>query len=139
MPEDRAQPDGRKISLRIAVVPSIKRQSEPDPLFLLVGGPGQAATEAGASIAALLSDVRSRRDIVLVDQRGTGGSNPLECSDKDEASDELRMPSLLPTGEFESCVEELEADPRHYTTPEATKDLDQVRQALGYEQINIWG
>src|SRR5690606_18211291 len=70
--EDREAQSGRLISLRVAVVPALAAAPRPDPLVILVGGPGQAATEAGAKLAQLLWAVRARRDIVLVDQRGTG-------------------------------------------------------------------
>src|SRR5687768_13992161 len=75
--ENRQTRQGRQLGLRIAVVPALAKSPRPDPLFILVGGPGQAATKDGAQVAAALGDVRRTRDIVLVDQRGTGGSNAL--------------------------------------------------------------
>lgn len=78
--EDRASASGRRIQLKVAVVPTISRDPAPDPLFLLAGGPGQAATESYPQLASAFDKIHDRRDIVLVDQRGTGGSNPLDCS-----------------------------------------------------------
>src|SRR5690606_576448 len=84
VPEDRANPTGRQIELHVAVIPAIKRNPQPDPLFLLAGGPGQSAIEAFPAMIRLLSQIHEDRDIVLVDQRGTGKSNPLRCLDEED-------------------------------------------------------
>jgi pimeloyl-ACP methyl ester carboxylesterase len=137
--EDRAGARGRSIDLRVAVVPALASNPRPDPLFLLVGGPGQAATEAGARVAEGLRDVLSHRDIVLVDQRGTGSSNPLRCeSDEQQPLSELFAPRPS-ADETRACHATLQADTRMYATPSAMDDLDDVRAALGYERINLWG
>ena len=81
VPEDRANPDGRQIDLNIAVIPAIKRSSQPDPLFMLAGGPGQSAVEAFPVMIRLINQIHEDRDIVLVDQRGTGESKPLRLLD----------------------------------------------------------
>jgi pimeloyl-ACP methyl ester carboxylesterase len=135
VPEDRANPSGRHIDLNIAVFPAIKREPETDPLFLLAGGPGQSAIEAFPAMLGLLFNIHQDRDIVLVDQRGTGKSNPLRClGPEDEALDDEQAIAKL-----KSCPESLEADPRFYTTEIAMTDMDEVRAALGYETINIYG
>jgi len=84
--EDRAAGSGRRIALNIVVVPARATRPEPDPVFILAGGPGQAAVAVGPMVISALSDVRTKRDFVLVDQRGTGESNPLECDDEEEKS-----------------------------------------------------
>ncbi len=71
--EDRAAGAGRTIGLEIVVVPAVSDSPDPDPLFFLAGGPGQAATELAGPMARLLARVRRTRDLVFVDQRGTGG------------------------------------------------------------------
>jgi pimeloyl-ACP methyl ester carboxylesterase len=135
VPEDRSNPSGRQIELRIAVVPAVQRTSEPDPLFLLAGGPGQSAIETFPSLINILFPIHEERDIVLVDQRGTGMSNPLRCLDpEDETLSEEEVLDLL-----KACPPTLEADLRLYTTEIAMTDLDAVREALGYEQINLYG
>ena len=135
VPEDRANPPGRQIELHVAVIPAIKRNPEPDPLFLLAGGPGQSAIEAFPTMIGLLFNIHEDRDIVLVDQRGTGESNPLRClGPEDEALDEEELLEKL-----KSCPESLDADPRFYNTEIAMTDLDEVRSALGYDKINIYG
>jgi pimeloyl-ACP methyl ester carboxylesterase len=138
--EDRALHAGRRIELRYAVVPALAASPKPDPLFVLVGGPGQAATKSGVQIAEALRDVQRTRDIVLVDQRGTGGSHPLSCKEETEdGSLAKRFAPRLDIGETRACREALDAVSSHYTTDIAMDDLDDVRQALGYERINLWG
>ncbi|MEY2932842.1 MAG: hypothetical protein RL033_3591 [Pseudomonadota bacterium] len=136
--EDRTSGQGRRLELKLAVVPALATRPEPDPLFVLVGGPGQAATEGGAQIAEALRDVQRRRDIVLVDQRGTGGSHPLDC-EQDEEGIEQRFAPRLDLAKTRDCRAALDADPAQYTTHIAMADLDDVRGALGYERINLWG
>ena len=139
VPEDRSNPDGRKIDLYIAVLPAVSRSPQPDPLFLLAGGPGQAATEAYLGLLPLLEDVNKNRDLVLVDQRGTGHSHNLDCFQ------DRKLDDLLEAGEegilelVKECRDHLDADLRFYTTPVAMQDLDDVREALGYQKINIYG
>ena len=135
VPEDRANPGGRQIELHIAVIPAIKRNPEPDPLFLLAGGPGQSAIEAFPAMIPLMFQIHEGRDIVLVDQRGTGKSNPLRCLTPEDES--LTEEQLL--AKLKACPETLEADLGFYTTEIAMTDLDAVRSALRYESINIYG
>jgi pimeloyl-ACP methyl ester carboxylesterase len=137
--EDRERQAGRQIDLRVALVPALAARPRPDPLFILVGGPGQAATQAGAQLAETLSAVRQQRDIVLVDQRGTGGSNPLACeSDRLQPLAEAFAPRSE-LAEMRACHASLDADTTLYATPVAMADLDEVRARLGYATINLWG
>src|SRR5688572_12622233 len=82
--EEPSNPQSRQLKLNIAVVPAIKRNPEPGPLFVLVGGPGQSATETFPALYSTLFRIHEKRDIVLVDQRGTGKSNPLRCLDPED-------------------------------------------------------
>jgi pimeloyl-ACP methyl ester carboxylesterase len=138
VPEDPAHPGGGAIDLRVAVVPALNRRAAAAPLFLLAGGPGQAATDLYASFAAAFARVNRNHDIVLVDQRGTGRSAPLTCAYPDDwqsAPDEmlrLRQATLTCLGKFGPRV-------RFYTTSIAVADLDRVRAALGYERIDLYG
>lgn len=127
---------GRQIGLHLAVIPAVSRDPAPDPLFFLAGGPGQAATESYLSVQAAFRDINRNRDIVLVDQRGTGQSHPLRCEFPEEANLDENT-ELAPF--LQTCLTELDADPTLYTTAIAMQDLDQVRAALGYEQINLYG
>ena len=139
VPENPAAPQGRTISLFIARAPAINRRKAPDPLFLLAGGPGMGATTMYAGVAPAFARVRRNRDIVLVDQRGTGKSNVLNCPFDDEAL--LRSSPAEVQAETRRCLEKLRqhADVAFYTTSIAVRDLDRVREALGYDQINLYG
>ena len=145
--EDRDSQQGRRIDLRVVVLPALAGTPEPDPVFILAGGPGQAATEIIGSVLGGLRDVHTNRDLVFVDQRGTGKSNPLGCDlSDDEDPQEILVDPLVDAAAMErtldrlrTCVDSLNADTRLYTTPVAMDDLEEVREALGYDQINLWG
>jgi pimeloyl-ACP methyl ester carboxylesterase len=139
VPEDRATGRGRRIDLAIAVVPATGRSSAPDALFFLAGGPGQSAQDVYPSVADAFTRVNLKRDIVLVDQRGTGKSAPLACP-----GTELEGTSASPeegAALAAKCEASLatHADLRQYTTPIAMDDLDDVRKALGYETVDLYG
>ena len=137
--ENPAKPEGRSIGLYVARVPAINREKRRDPLFVLAGGPGMAATTFYTTVAPVFERVRRDRDIVLVDQRGTGRSNPLNC----ELSDDLvaQQTDAEIVAETERCLKEASAhaDVAYYTTSIAVRDLDAVRAALGYKTINLYG
>jgi pimeloyl-ACP methyl ester carboxylesterase len=140
--EDREARSGRRIDLRVVVLPAAGSDAASDPVFFLSGGPGQGSASLAGYFAATYRGLRTRRDLVLVDQRGTGGSNRLDCVYYD-GRDELRrlLGEPFPIEEVRRCRERLErvADLRMYTTPIAADDLDEVRAALGYERINLHG
>jgi pimeloyl-ACP methyl ester carboxylesterase len=141
VPENRAIPDGRRIGIAVAMLPANTLNPRPDPLFILAGGPGQAASQLGV-FAAQLAGVRKDRDIVLVDPRGTGRSAPLECAAlKPQDSLALAL-DIDPEESAAACARELAAhgvDARQYTTEAWVADLDAVRAAMGYRQVNLWG
>ncbi len=137
--EDRAAGKGRRIAIKVAVIPARRRGAEPDPIVILAGGPGQGAIALASQVAPLFSRLNDSRDIVLVDQRGTGGSNPLECEPDDGAGLQSVFEDALPEKVVSQCLEEIEADPRQYATPTAVADLEQVLGALGYARVNLWG
>lgn len=143
VPENRAEPGGRKIDLAIAWVPT-DGEAEPDPVFMLAGGPGQGARDSFPSVATGFRDVMRTRHVILVDQRGTGASNPLACRDAEgnNAFGDRTDDSAEGAARFaEACFATLSktADVRHYTTTDAVADLDAVRQAIGAERINLYG
>jgi pimeloyl-ACP methyl ester carboxylesterase len=139
VPENRAHPGSRRLSIFVAVLPANTLSPKPDPLVLIAGGPGQAASSLGA-FARQLNDVRRTRDIVLVDQRGTGRSSPLDCPafapDEHAEFDTDAVPKAT------ACASQLAAkgvDAAQYTTSAFVADLDDVRKALDYERMNLWG
>ena len=138
VPENREQPDGKQIRLHVAVIPALRLEPAGDPLFVLSGGPGQAASDFYISIAPALSRIRRDRDIVVVDQRGTGRSNRLDCSFPDESDITFTDPQQL-RDLTKSCLAKLPGDPRYYTTSVAVRDLDDVRAALRYPKLDLYG
>jgi pimeloyl-ACP methyl ester carboxylesterase len=140
VPEDRSISGGRTVSLRIVVLPALL--SSRPPLFILQGGPGQAATDLSSFYAETFAEARRSRDIVLVDQRGTGGSNPLACRGEGTAENpQGYLMGLFPLETIRRCRTALEgrADLRRYGTADAMADLDTVRAALGHERISLYG
>jgi pimeloyl-ACP methyl ester carboxylesterase len=142
-PLNPAEPQGRKVDIHYVVVPAMARRKLPDPVFLLAGGPGQSAIGASAQVMPLFTRLNNRRDIVFVDQRGTGDSAPLECVDvrhrplADQSDPERQLAELL------QCRDKLRklpyGDMRFFTTTIAMQDLDAVRQQLGVAQVNLVG
>jgi pimeloyl-ACP methyl ester carboxylesterase len=136
--ENPAEPAGAFIALSVAVIPALNRRATAAPLFLLAGGPGQAASDLYVSYAGAFARINRNHDIVLVDQRGTGRSAPLSCTYPDEwhgtADDmpQLRRATL-------TCLAKLGDRVRYYTTSVAVTDLDRVRLALGYGAIDLYG
>lgn len=134
VPEDRAKPNGRSIELKVIVVPASGPKTQP-PLYDLAGGPGLAATD-GVDFWAMHPQ-RASRDIVLVDQRGTGGSAPLPCAL--EFSNPFAP--LLDPKAVAACRDLLakDHDLAQYSTAAAAADLDAVRAALSQERIDLIG
>ena len=130
--------EGRKIALKVARIPTASREAAQDPIIFFAGGPGQAALEAYPMIAPALRDASARRDIVLMDQRGTGQSNPMDCPMDDSRF--LGAVEDIDWREYvESCRERLDADTRYYATRHAVEDVEALRAALGVEQLNLVG
>lgn len=143
-PLDPAKPDGTRFDLHVAVLPALARNRKPDPVFFFAGGPGQSAIELAGTISRLMGRVSYRRDIVLIDQRGTGRSAPLYCTELPanaplaDMADPARWRTRL-----EQCAAQLKALPhgdlRHYTSTLAMRDAEAVRQWLGAEKVNVVG
>lgn len=137
-PENPADPDSPMLQLSVAVVPALNLEPELDPLVPIAGGPGQSTIEFYAATATAFEAVRRNRDIVLLDQRGTGGSAPMRC-DADEDIIEGRFSREQTISETRACLDALPHDPRFFTTSVAVEDLEALRVALGYTQFNLYG
>jgi pimeloyl-ACP methyl ester carboxylesterase len=143
-PLDPARPGGPQIDLQVAVLPAVARQKRADPVFFFAGGPGQSAIALAGTVDRLLSRIGDRRDIVLIDQRGTGHSAPLQCDSPsaDEglarALDRARLAAAM-----QACRAELQklpwGDLRFFSTTIAMMDADAVRAALGVERVDLIG
>ena len=131
-------PDAGFIELHVAVVPALDLAPAPDPVVPLAGGPGQGAVQFYSAYAGAFEPLRRQRDILLVDQRGTGASARMDCPiDDDIVEGEY---SIELTIEYtKGCLESLPHDPRWFTTSVAVRDLEAVREALGYASLNLYG
>lgn len=140
--ENRTAKAGRKIDLAMVVLPAKSPNPAPDPVFYINGGPGYSSTAAAPGFAQFLGEIREQRDLVFVDQRGSGQSHPLKCP-LPGGEDNLQglLGDLFQIDILRSCLPELQAkaDLTQYTTAIAMDDLDEVREWLGYERINVFG
>jgi pimeloyl-ACP methyl ester carboxylesterase len=139
VPEDPAAPDGATVELFVARVAALTSNPKPDPLLLIAGGPGQSTVDFYLQLRGAFEPVRRERDLILVDQRGTGRSSAgFSCSVPTDLSLDTASPEQLQSF-IERCVAELEHDPKLYTTTVAVADLERVRVALDIEQWNVYG
>ncbi len=142
VPENRADPHSRNLHLKLAVLRSGAQVAAKGMLAFLAGGPGQAATDSADTIAAVLQPLLAHRHVLLLDQRGTGGSNALACKEPEETTGggDTFDPDKLRAAAAE-CLRQLSgrADPRYYTTTIAAQDLEDVRQALGAPPLDLIG
>lgn len=139
VPENPAEPGGRQLRLKVVVLPATGTRVSTDAVFYLEGGPGGAATDSVATVAATLGPIREHRDLVFVDQRGTGGSHPISCPstppDRPAGWSDARYLAEV----ARRCLATVDGDARYYTTPYAVDDLDAVRAALGYARVDLYG
>ncbi len=141
VPENRTSRTGRTIALNIVILPAEKQPPAADPIFYLAGGPGQGATTLAPTGIVDLA-LRDQHDLVFVDQRGTGQSNPLDCElPGSPANPQGYLDEVFQTTVFERCRDLLaaKADLTQYTTAAAADDLDDVRAAFGYARLNLSG
>ena len=146
-PLNPARPQGVMIDVHFAVLPALARHKAADAVFFFAGGPGQSAINLAGPLASRYARLGQRRDLVFVDQRGTGRSAPLACADDDP---QAPPPTLADSADparrlarLRACRQALQALPhgdlRFFTTALAGADIDAVRQALGLAQINAIG
>jgi pimeloyl-ACP methyl ester carboxylesterase len=143
-PLDPMAPDAAKIAVHFSVLPALARNKKPDPVFFFAGGPGQSAIGLAGALSGQLARLLNRRDVVLVDQRGTGRSAPLQCAAETPTRPLREMVDpAVQFAELERCRGELQrlphGDLRQYTTSIAMADADAVRRALGVERVNLVG
>lgn len=135
VPLDYAAP-GRTIDIHVTLAPAFRESARPDPLFILAGGPGQAGSDLLPFLDHVFRRVRATRDIVFIDQRGTGLSGKLDCASKPEH--EVMTDDQLDTVATQ-CIGSFGKDLAAYTTANAARDIEMVRKAVGYGKINLWG
>jgi pimeloyl-ACP methyl ester carboxylesterase len=139
VPENPDAPEGRTVELFLARIPPLTATPQPDPLLIITGGPGQSTVDFYLQTRGAFEPVRREREIILLDQRGTGRSaEGFACDVPEDLSFETAVAEAI--GEFaDECLANLERDPRFYTTSVAVRDLEALREALGIEQWNVYG
>ena len=136
VPLDYARPAAGGLKIHVTIAPSFREGARPDPLFVLAGGPGQAGSEVIMSLSTAFRRVRATRDIVFIDQRGTGLSGKLDCERRPEHE---TMGDAEMEAEIHRCIKGSRVPFAAYTTANAARDLEEVRRALGYAKVNVWG
>ncbi|GAB4180781.1 MAG: alpha/beta fold hydrolase [Wenzhouxiangellaceae bacterium] len=141
--ENRTAAAGRKISLRVVVIPATGDERQSDPVVFFNGGPGGSTVSMAQGMVGMRAADLERRDFVFIDYRGTGESNPLFCPYQKERQRGIAaaLESFLPVDQIDECYAALsaEADLSQYNTPMIVDDVAEVVQALGYGQVNLWG
>ena len=133
--ENRAKPNGRTIGLRVVVVPASSKPVAKDAVTYLAGGPGSGAASEYVGLKQAWPAVNAHHDLLLVDQRGTGRSNAHACP---KPTKPLTSKAVLHAYTL-ACVNAFGGDVRQYGTRMAMDDLDAVRAALGYRQLDVFG
>ncbi|WP_372872890.1 alpha/beta hydrolase [Shewanella sp.] len=139
VPENPSQPEGKQIEVHYAVLPAIKPSFPNEAFLAIAGGPGQSAIDNAAGFERMFQKVRQTRDILLIDQRGTGRSNLLQCEQglidmlayNDESVD-IKV-------EAQKCLDAQTSDITQYGSLTALGDFEAVRKALGYQKLHIYG
>jgi pimeloyl-ACP methyl ester carboxylesterase len=139
VPENPKQPDGKQIDIHFAILPAIKNTHPDEALLAIAGGPGQSAIENAAGFNSMLTKVRQQRDILLIDQRGTGQSNILSCDEGDLNALSVNEDNLDMLAITEKCLAEIDADVTQYGSNTALKDFEAVREYLGYKKLHVYG
>jgi len=132
VPEDRQSGSGRQIPIRVVVIPSTDPNRQADPIVWFAGGPGDSAVDTIGRVRPLLA-ANTDRDLVFIEQRGTGASN-VTCPTFPDLPDTAALQSAI-----ESCLANLQADLRFYTTPNFADDVDEVLSDLHYDKANLVG
>ncbi len=125
------------LNLHVTIAPALRQGARPDPLFVLAGGPGEAGSDVLPLLSTAFKRVRATRDIVFVDQRGTGLSGKLECPS--DADADAQPSDADADAALRRCIAASKAPFAAYTTAAAARDIESVRRALGYDKINLWG
>jgi pimeloyl-ACP methyl ester carboxylesterase len=140
VPENPDKPGLRKIKIHFVVIPAASGHALSDPIVPLMGGPGEAAIEAGQVFVEQLGPMLNDRDLLLVDQRGTGESGALRCHLYSADNPAENLQNLFPLARVESCAKDLatHADVTQYSFRQFVDDLEKIRRLLGYGPLNLF-
>lgn len=141
VPENREQPGGRQIALNVVVIPATSPEPARQAVTFFGGGPGQKATDFAGWMNGRLASLRPTHDLLFIDQRGTGRSGPLGCNLRDTQDPQSYVDDFLPPARAAACRDSLAqfADLTRYGFPELAHDTEAVRQAFGYDRLDLWG
>jgi pimeloyl-ACP methyl ester carboxylesterase len=149
VPEDHNDPDGATIKLAVAVVKDETEEHQPDPVIMLAGGPGEKVMQNALAVAMAFQPIRSNRDFIIFDQRGVGLSEPaLECPEWEQELYDLldeANPAIILEESYDAlmeCRDRLVSEGRNlsaYNTTQSAADVNAIRIALGYDEVNLWG
>lgn len=136
-PEDPSKPNGKSIDLFVAKLAAKTVEPASDAFTVIQGGPGGSSIDMAVGLGQVLDMIRSKRDVIVIDQRGTGRSNKLACDIDDKPGDfNLEKVAKL----TKACTRKLaKNDLSAYTTSVAVQDLEALRVAAGYEQLSVYG
>lgn len=140
VPEDRQRPNGRKLAIRVAVVRALRAPVKNDPIVILQGGPGESAVDDASVYARWLAPVLVDRDLLLIDQRGAGGSAPLTCKMAHRDDPTPLFTDIFPPAAVQQCAAALakRADLTKYGYSSFIEDLEEIRKFLGYGRFNLF-
>ena len=139
VPADPENPEGEQLELAVVRVPALAATPQGDPLVMIQGGPGGSSIDMYLSMRGALNFLRRDRDVIVMDQRGTGRSmQGLECKSPEDVDFQIAQEELL-RELLEICLNDIERDPRFYTTSLAVRDLEALRAEYGFEQWNVYG
>ena len=142
VPENWAEPKGRQIELALAFVPSRSPKPQADPVVMLAGGPGQSARESWRGVAGAFRNILADRNVILLDQRGTGASARFDCpvDPSDDSMTAAPSADVISSMARDCATKAAEhSDPRYYTTEDAARDMEFVREKIGAPQLNLVG
>jgi pimeloyl-ACP methyl ester carboxylesterase len=145
VPEDRAKPTGRRIPIHFVRARATGKHPQPDPVLVLGGGPGLHATRGARGVIQASREGLELRDLIVVDQRGTGSSNPLDCHEHEGGGADVIQSvferDFFDASSYKTCRDKLSkyADLTQYTTTASVEDLEALRKALGYRTFNLRG
>lgn len=139
VPENPNKPDGKQIQVHYVILPAVKNANHEEALLAIAGGPGQSAIDNAASFNTMLSKVRQQRDILLIDQRGTGRSNLLQCDQGAQSALSFDDENIDSLAEAQKCLANIDADVSQYGSLNAVQDFEAVRAQLGYKKLHVYG
>lgn len=139
VPENPNNPDSKQIQVHYVVLPAVKNTNHEEALLAIAGGPGQSAIDNAAGFNTMLNKVRQQRDILLIDQRGTGRSNILNCDDNTQSPLSFDDENIDTLAETQKCLAKIDADITQYGSLNAVKDFEIIRQHLGYKKLHLYG